>query len=131
MDFLRLNRRCCGISPPVLAFLTNSCPVITRRSVTQVPAPPPMSRGAILWGGENLLRPGWPRRCFPAGWKRHFFGGLFVRHGHVLIFIRRDQPGHAEWIGAGRMAIDGLKEVQESVMRIEAGLSTYEKELAR
>lgn len=34
------------------------------------------------------------RRCFPAGWKRHFFGGLFVRHGHVLIFIRRDQPGH-------------------------------------
>ncbi len=29
------------------------------------------------------------------------------------------------------MAIDGLKEVQESVMRIEAGLSTYEKELAQ
>lgn len=94
MDFRRLNRRCCGISPPVLAFPTNSCPVITRRSVIQVPAHPPMSRGAILWGGENLLRPGWPRRCFPAGWKRHFFGGLFVRHGHVLIFIRRDQPGH-------------------------------------
>lgn len=37
----------------------------------------------------------------------------------------------AEWIGAGRMAIDGLKEVQESVMLIEAGLSTYEKELAK
>ncbi len=36
--------------------------------------PLPMSRGAILWGGENLLRPGWPRRCFPTGWKRHFFG---------------------------------------------------------
>ncbi|ELD7855474.1 phage portal protein, partial [Salmonella enterica] len=36
----------------------------------------------------------------------------------------------AEWIGAGRLAIDGLKEVQEAVMRIEAGLSTYEKELA-
>lgn len=36
----------------------------------------------------------------------------------------------SEWVGAGRMAIDGLKEVQESVMRIEAGLSTYEKELA-
>ncbi|EEW5341669.1 phage portal protein, partial [Escherichia coli] len=35
-----------------------------------------------------------------------------------------------EWIGAGRMAIDGLKEVQEAVMRIEGGLSTYEKELA-
>ncbi|AYN26418.1 phage portal protein [Buttiauxella sp. 3AFRM03] len=37
----------------------------------------------------------------------------------------------SEWIGAGRMAIDGLKEVQESVMLIEAGLSTYEKELAK
>lgn len=92
----RPNWRCCGISPPVLVFPTNSCPVITRRSVTQVPAPPPMSRGAILWGGENLLRPGWPRRCFPAGWKRLFFGGLFVRHGRVLIFIRRDQPGHGQ-----------------------------------
>ncbi len=28
------------------------------------------------------------------------------------------------------MVIDGLKEVKESIMRIEAGLSTYEKELA-
>ncbi|EGT1038038.1 phage portal protein, partial [Escherichia coli] len=42
----------------------------------------------------------------------------------------RSAWSRAEWIGAGRMAIDGLKEVQESVMRIEAGLSTYEKELA-
>ena len=37
---------------------------------------------------------------------------------------------NASWIGAGRMAIDGLKEVKESIMRIEGGLSTYEKELA-
>ncbi|STC73219.1 capsid protein of prophage [Escherichia coli] len=64
MDFRRLNRRCCGISPPVLAFPTNSCPVITRRSVIQVPAHPPMSRGAILWGGENLLRPGLATQMF-------------------------------------------------------------------
>ncbi|EKA6468449.1 phage portal protein [Salmonella enterica] len=42
----------------------------------------------------------------------------------------RSSWSRAEWIGAGRMAIDGLKEVQEAVMRIEAGLSTYEKELA-
>lgn len=35
-----------------------------------------------------------------------------------------------EWIGAGRLAIDGLKEVKEAVLRIESGLSTYEKELA-
>lgn len=45
-------------------------------------------------------------------------------------FEARSAWSRAEWIGAGRMAIDGLKEVQESVMRIEAGLSTYEKELA-
>lgn len=36
-----------------------------------------------------------------------------------------------EWIGAGRLAIDGLKEVQESAMLIEAGLSTYEIECAK
>ncbi len=29
------------------------------------------------------------------------------------------------------MAIDGLKEVQEAAMLIEAGLSTYEKECAK
>lgn len=34
------------------------------------------------------------------------------------------------WIGTGRMAIDGVKEVKEAILRIEAGLSTYEKELA-
>ena len=39
--------------------------------------------------------------------------------------------GNAEWIGAGRMAIDGVKEVQESIMLIEAGLSTYEKECGK
>lgn len=37
---------------------------------------------------------------------------------------------NAEWIGSGRIAIDGLKEVKEAVLRIDAGLSTYEKELA-
>lgn len=39
--------------------------------------------------------------------------------------------GNADWIGSGRMAIDGLKEVQEAVMLIEAGLSTFEKECAK
>lgn len=38
---------------------------------------------------------------------------------------------NAEWIGSGRLAIDGLKEVKESILLIEAGLSTYEKELAK
>lgn len=37
---------------------------------------------------------------------------------------------NAEWIGSGRLAIDGLKEVKESILRIEGGISTYEKELA-
>lgn len=36
----------------------------------------------------------------------------------------------ATWIGAGRISIDGLKEVKEAVLRIESGLSTYEKECA-
>lgn len=36
-----------------------------------------------------------------------------------------------EWIGAGRLAIDGLKEVQEAVALIENGLSTYEIECAK
>lgn len=34
----------------------------------------------------------------------------------------------SNWIGAGRSQIDGLKEVKEAVLRIESGLSTYEKE---
>ena len=37
---------------------------------------------------------------------------------------------NADWIGSGRLAIDGLKEVKEAVLRIESGLSTYEKEAA-
>jgi len=37
---------------------------------------------------------------------------------------------NSEWIGSGRLAIDGLKEVKEAVLRIESGLSTYEKEMA-
>ena len=36
-----------------------------------------------------------------------------------------------EWIGSGRLSIDGLKEIQEAVLRIESGLSTYEKECAQ
>lgn len=38
---------------------------------------------------------------------------------------------NADWIGSGRMAIDGLKDVKEAILRIESGLSTYEKELAQ
>lgn len=38
---------------------------------------------------------------------------------------------NCDWIGSGRLAIDGLKEVKEAVMRIDSGLSTYERELAQ
>ena len=34
------------------------------------------------------------------------------------------------WIGSGRLAIDGLKEVKEAILKIESGLSTYEDEMA-
>lgn len=37
---------------------------------------------------------------------------------------------NADWIGSGRIAIDGLKEVKEAVLKIDSGLSTYEKEIA-
>ena len=43
----------------------------------------------------------------------------------------REAWTRCEWIGSGRMAIDGLKEVRESIMKIEYGLSTYEIELAK
>lgn len=39
--------------------------------------------------------------------------------------------GNCDWIGFGRMVIDGLKEVQEVVMLIEVGLSIYEKECVK
>jgi lambda family phage portal protein len=45
-------------------------------------------------------------------------------------YERKSAWCNSEWIGQGRLAIDGLKEVKEAVLRIESGLSTYEKELA-
>lgn len=36
-----------------------------------------------------------------------------------------------EWIGASRGQIDELKETQAAVLRVSAGLSTYEKEIAK
>ncbi len=45
-------------------------------------------------------------------------------------YERKDAWTRVDWIGAGKLSIDGLKEVKESILRIEGGLSTYEKELA-
>ncbi|MCL1124151.1 phage portal protein [Shewanella surugensis] len=44
---------------------------------------------------------------------------------------RRHAWTRCDWIGSGRMAIDGLKEVKEAVLLIESGLSTYEEEAAK
>lgn len=56
---------------------------------------------------------------------------LLPRSGRKLGFYDAKAAWcNAEWIGSGRLAIDGLKEVKEAILRIEAGLSTYEKELA-
>lgn len=45
-------------------------------------------------------------------------------------YERKHAWTRCEWIGSGRLSIDGLKEVKEAILRIESGLSTYEKELA-
>lgn len=45
-------------------------------------------------------------------------------------YERKDAWTKVDWIGAGKLSIDGLKEVKESIIKIEGGLSTYEKELA-
>lgn len=37
---------------------------------------------------------------------------------------------NCDWIGSGRLSIDGIKEVKAAILRIESGLSSYEKELA-
>lgn len=45
-------------------------------------------------------------------------------------YQRKSAWCRCDWIGSGRLSIDGLKEIQESILRIESGLSTYEKECA-
>jgi capsid protein len=45
--------------------------------------------------------------------------------------VKREALCSCEWIGASRGQIDELKETQAAVMRINSGLSTYEKECAR
>lgn len=51
--------------------------------------------------------------------------------GNVNFWERRSAICRCDWIGSGRMSIDGIKEVKESILLIESGLSTYQKELAK
>lgn len=43
----------------------------------------------------------------------------------------KDAMTQATWIGASRGQVDELKETQAAILRINSGLSTYEKEIAR
>lgn len=45
--------------------------------------------------------------------------------------IKREALGCCEWIGANRGQVDEMKETQAAILRIKAGLSTWEKECAR
>jgi lambda family phage portal protein len=53
------------------------------------------------------------------------------RRARLGFYEARHAWTRSDWIGAGRMAMDGLKEIKESILLIEAGLSTYEKEAAK
>ncbi|WP_417519821.1 phage portal protein [Marinobacter sp.] len=53
------------------------------------------------------------------------------RKARFTFWERRHAWTKSDWIGSGRLAIDGLKEVKEAVLKIDSGLSTYEKELAQ
>ena len=66
----------------------------------------------------------------------------FIAQGEVPLprgFTRDDYYGplmreaftRCAWIGTGTGQIDELKETQAALLRIKAGLSTYEKEIAR
>lgn len=57
--------------------------------------------------------------------------GVITLPSGVNFWEARSALCRADWIGTGRMAIDGIKEVKESILLIESGLSTYEKELAK
>lgn len=45
--------------------------------------------------------------------------------------LNREAYTRCSWIGSTRGQIDELKETQAAVLRVEAGLSTYEQEMAR
>lgn len=50
---------------------------------------------------------------------------------HFWLPLAREAFCNCAWIGASRGQIDELKETQAAILRIQSGLSTYEKECAR
>ena len=57
-------------------------------------------------------------------------GVIDIPQGALSFYEAKSAWCNVKWIGAGRLQIDGLKEVKEAILRIESGLSTYEKEIA-
>lgn len=57
--------------------------------------------------------------------------GDIVLPNQTNFWFERSALCRCDWIGAGRLSIDGIKEVKESILLIESGLSTYQKELAK
>jgi lambda family phage portal protein len=57
--------------------------------------------------------------------------GTIKLPNNVNFWSSRSALCRADWIGSGRMSIDGVKEIKEAILKIEAGLSTYEIELAK
>ncbi|QPB11460.1 portal protein [Providencia phage Kokobel1] len=72
----------------------------------------------LLWLEEMVAKDEVP---LPAGKTRDWFYEPLVK----------DALSRCEWIGAARGQIDEKKETEAAIMRIEAGLSTREKEIAR
>lgn len=70
-----------------------------------------------LWFEEDLARGNIP---LPAGIGR----SIFYRP------LAKEALTQCEWIGSGQGQIDEVKETQAAIMRINAGLSTYEREAA-
>lgn len=60
-------------------------------------------------------------------------GNIPMPGGNDLFYLPlvKEAMTRCTWIGSGRGQIDELKETQAAIMRIKAGLSTYEKEIAR
>jgi lambda family phage portal protein len=71
-----------------------------------------------LWLEEQIALGQIP---LPAGKTRSWFYEPYVKEALC----------EATWIGASRGQVDETKETQAAIMRIEGGLSTYEKECAR
>lgn len=71
-----------------------------------------------LWLEEEIGRGG---IMLPPGKTRDWFYQPYVKDALV----------QCTWIGASRGQIDEMKETQAALLRIQGGLSTYEKEMAR